>query len=507
MVSTAERLALAQDQLDLGLKHLHAGAPELAQPVLQAAVALAPDSAATHYHLGVAFARLGDYAAAERACRAAIEVDPAHAVAVHHLGAILVQEGRLDEARQWLIRAADIAPQNVVARRDLAVVCLFLGDLDAARAAFFQAVQLDPTAGQLLPTTVQLFPADRFPAEAKQLIGLLERLAAEADQLSDVQQIDLFYGLGRARDAAGDHEAAFAAFARANAIKRKGLVYSIDDHEAVLRRTAECFDSALLQRLAGAGCLSERPIFIVGMPRSGTTLVEQIIGAHPQVSAGGEILAMLQIVEHSKGPDGLAYPDWAPRLEPADCQKVGETYLSQLPPPRPGEARFTDKRLENVQNLGLISVSLPNAPLIWVRRDARDCAWSCFSTQFLAGQPWSHDLEETGRYWRAQDALMRHWSAALPPGRLLEVPYEALVADLEGWARRIVAHCGLAWDPACLEFHMSRQAVRSASAAQVRQPIYDTSIGRWRAYERHLEPLLRRLDEPPGEAAVRRKRG
>jgi hypothetical protein len=259
---------------------------------------------------------------------------------------------------------------------------------------------------------------------------------------------------------------------------------------------AQVFDARNLESLKGYGLDSDRPIFIVGMPRSGTTLVEQIISAHPQVHGAGEIPLLANWLASSRGRDEAPYPDWARTMTSGDCANIGQIYLNALPAIAPPERRITDKWVDNFEHLGLIHVCLPNAVIIHCQRDPRDTCLSCFGIRFVAGQQYSYDLAELGRYWRAYDRLMDHWRAVLPPGRMLEVPYEAVVGDVEGWARRLIAHCGLEWDDACLRFHESRRQVRSASFAQVRRPIYAASVGRWRPFAGHLGPLLETLGPP-----------
>jgi hypothetical protein len=189
-------------------------------------------------------------------------------------------------------------------------------------------------------------------------------------------------------------------------------------------------------------------------------------------------------------------------MDGQDCRTIGQAYLGSLPGDGPGRRRVTDKWVDNFMHLGLIHGCLPNATIIHCRRDPRDTCLSCFSTRFAEGQDYAYDLVELGRYWRAYDQLMDHWRAVLPPGRMLEVPYESVVADVEGWARRLIAHCGLVWDEACLWFYESKRQVRSASFAQVRQPIYTGSVGRWRPFAGHLRPLLEAIGEPWLSAAA-----
>jgi hypothetical protein len=194
------------------------------------------------------------------------------------------------------------------------------------------------------------------------------------------------------------------------------------------------------------------------------------------------------LVVNAQGPGGTRFPEWGGTMAAVDCAALAETYLSRLPSVE-GRSRTTDKRLENFEYVGLIHLLTPSAPIIRLKRDPRDVAMSCYALLFTDHQRWSYSFDDIARFWRAYERLMDHWEQVLP-GRMLTVSYEALVGDLEGQARRIIDHCGLPWDDACLQFHKSRRAVRSASAAQVRQPIYDTSIGRWRRFAVQMAPLF-----------------
>ena len=221
-----------------------------------------------------------------------------------------------------------------------------------------------------------------------------------------------------------------------------------------------------MRRLGGQGNPDHRPIFVVGMPRSGTTLVEQIISAHSKVHGAGELVLLPNLVGMTRGVNGAVFPHWAGTLTAADCRSLGDAYLDGLPKGDRGETRTTDKRLENAEYVGLIHLILPNATIIHVRRDPRDTCYSCWSLRFSNGQEYTYDMEELGRYWRSHERLMAH------------------------------DHCGLDWDPACLKFYESDRPVRSASLTQVREPIYNRAIGRWSPFAAHLKPLFAAMDGP-----------
>ena len=237
------------------------------------------------------------------------------------------------------------------------------------------------------------------------------------------------------------------------------------------------------------------PIFVIGMPRSGTTLVEQILASHPMVHGAGELQTFNDVVLEVRGPDGntLPYPDFVPSLDRGALKAVGERYVALVRKLAPSGERVTDKMPSNYYFAGLIHLALPNAKLIHTMRDPVDTCVSCFSKLFSAEQNHTYDLSELGRYYRHYEKLMAHWRRVLPQDRMLDVRYEDVVADLEAQARRVIAYCGLPWDDRCLAFHKTDRPVRTASATQVRQPIYASAIGRWKVYEEFLGPLLKEL--------------
>jgi hypothetical protein len=237
---------------------------------------------------------------------------------------------------------------------------------------------------------------------------------------------------------------------------------------------------------------SELPVFIVGMPRSGSTLIEQILTSHPQVVAGGEMRELEEAVEDVAKSNGTSVLGVAQRLNGDDVRNIEARYLghvTRLALAKPGALRVTDNRLDNIFYVGLIRLLFPRARVIHACRDPIDTCLSCFSLMFDQTE-FSYDLGERGRRYRAYSGLMAHWRRVLPAASILDVHYEDVVADIETHARRIVAYCGLPWDPACLAFHKNSRPVRTASAVQVRQPIYSTSVGRWRPDETVLRPLL-----------------
>jgi hypothetical protein len=268
-------------------------------------------------------------------------------------------------------------------------------------------------------------------------------------------------------------------------MKRAELAYDADATSRWMADIAANFTPALLERLGQSKAGSSRPIFVVGMPRSGTSLVEQILASHPAIHGAGE-LSHIQKLANLLGD----FPASIAEAAPADLASLGISYLEAIAPLGAGQRHVVDKMPANIFYAGLIRLILPEARIIHCRRDPVDTCLSCYSKLFTKGQLFSYDQAELGRYHRDYQSLAAHWRAVLPATHFYEVDYEAVVADLESEARRMLDFLGLPWDPACLEFYRTERPVRTASVNQVRQPLYRSSAGRWRRHEQNLQRLL-----------------
>jgi hypothetical protein len=300
--------------------------------------------------------------------------------------------------------------------------------------------------------------------------------------------MDLHFALGKAHADIGRHDSAFRHLEAANMIKRGQTGYDEAATLGQFERIAEAFTPEVMRRLAGCGDPSSLPVFIVGMPRSGTTLVEQVLASHPEVFGAGEIGDLEAAVGGSGGVSRL--PERIASMTGEQLRRIGTNHCERVAALAPTAQRITDKMLTNFRFIGLIHLVLPNARIIHVRRNPIDTCLSCFFRLFSGGLPFTYDLAELGRYYRAYARLMAHWRSALPEGAMLEVQYEDLVTDFAAQARRLVAHCDLEWDARCSAFHETRRPVMTSSAAQVRQPIYRSSIDGWQPYRHRLGPLL-----------------
>jgi tetratricopeptide (TPR) repeat protein len=456
------------------------------------ALAVRPDYPEAHNSRGVTLHELKRFVEAVASYDRALAVRPDYPEALSNRGNTLKELQRFDEALADYNHAVMVRPDYAETHYNLGVALMELGRLSAARAALEQAIELAPFQVKYRRA---LGEVRRFVAGDPHLIAL-EKLAEEDATLTVDDRIELHFALARAYEDLGRHPEAFQEWRDGNAIKRRQITYDEARTLGMLNRTRVVFTSELIRARQNVGNTSSVPVFIVGMMRSGSTLVEQILASHPQVFGGGELKHFGECVKRipTTSSSSATFPELVLGMSGKDYRDLGTRYLAEIDRIAPGATHVTDKMLENFMFAGLIHLALPNASIIHTVRDPVDTCLSCFSKLFAEGQNQTYDLAELGRYYRNYQALMTHWQNALPPGRILNVNYEDVVADLESQARRIISHCGLDWDARCLTFHQTHRSVLTASTAQVRQPIYSNAVGRWRAHQEALGPLLAELN-------------
>ncbi len=464
----------------------------------QSILALRPDLPEVYNNTGLALAELGRWEEAEAAYQRAIVLRPDNLETLCNWGVALADLDRFDEAEAKFRRAIALNPAFAAAHNNLGLILKERGRMAEARRAAEQAISLSPTNTSYYDNLA----AVRSFAAGDPYVTALERLAADAASLSAVDRMHLHFALAKAYDHIDNPAGAFAQLLAANALKRRQIAYDEAATLASMNRTRAVLTRDFISDRQGCGDPSAVPLFIVGMPRSGTTLIEQILASHPEIFGAGELCLFEQTADAIRSTLALsaAFPDLVPEMAAEDFRALGALYLDKLKRRAPGASRMTDKMPANFLYAGLIHLALPNAVIIHAIRDPLDTCVSCFSVHFTKGQMHTYDLAELGRYYRHYRTLMAHWRRVLPPGRIIDVHYEELVGNLERVARRIIAQCGLAWDARCLDFHRTERSVRTASATQVRQPIYRSSVGRWRRYENFLGPLLAELG--PVEASI-----
>ncbi|SMB28086.1 Sulfotransferase (fragment) [Sterolibacterium denitrificans] len=513
--------------------------PEAAIQLLLPLLQRLPDYAEAHCNLGTAFLALERFDKAAHGFRRALALKPDHAEACLGLAQVQQELGALDEAQAMAERALTLAPPKKCPPAHVLLGRIYneAGYPERSRQAFTQALALDPTLpsaylgrGHLSMELGDLQGAEADFRRALHLseetpLGLLgARLAlaqvdkvregdenmaalvaegAKIDELPELKALPLHFALGKCYEDTKQYDLAFHHYQAGCRLKRQRIDYSAERTESIGDAIRGFFSKENIDRLRGEGCASNLPIFVLGMPRSGTTLTETILASHPLVHGAGELHDIIRIAGNpcdspnppDDEPQAAGYPLNLQDITPAALQQMGRRYIAGLQARAPAAARITDKMPANFNYLGLIHLMLPQAKIVHVKRNPVDTCLSCYTRLFGRSQYQSYDLAELGRYYRNYARLMQHWREVLPPGAFHEIQYEALVADQEGQARALLDYCELPWDAACMDFHKTERSVRTASVTQVRQPIYQTSVEKWRHYEKHLGPLLEALGD------------
>lgn len=460
-------------------------------------IRLRPGMAGAYVNLAKALAGLGEYEQVVSAYRSALAITPDDQGIQIHLNATLARLGRLDEARAGYDHLLARSPGNP--------------DLLAARAKIFEVQGDKQRAYEELRPLISRYPdnpkiAVAFAAVCKEAgrcddaIRRLEAIAKrQANGLPRDIQWEIHYALGRLHDDREDYDKAFGHFQRANRIK--GRAFDLGGFIRHIDEVIEVFSAEALKQAPRSGVPTGSAVFIVGMPRSGTSLVEQILASHPQVIARGERyeFANLVIGIRDHVPSRRSYPRYLGELTVGICDLVARRYLDALGEPQASVRYLTNKMPHNFLYLGMIAKLLPEARIIHTQRDPRDTCVSCYFQDFTSGHDYTHELETLGAYYRQHQRLMNHWAQVIDRP-IHAIQYEALVADQEAETRRLLAFLDLPWDDRCLQFHETDRLIQTASYDQVRRPLYTKSAGRWKHYERYLAPLMKGLGMPDGPA-------
>jgi tetratricopeptide (TPR) repeat protein len=435
---------------------------------------------------------LGRLTEAEAATRYLEKIEPHSPQTWVTVAGVAIRLMRQAEAVEAYERALKLQPQEPGLQMSIGHLQKTLGRRAASEVSYKRALAMDPGRAEGYWSLADLKNytfSDGEISDMQRLIG--------SDPRGPSNEAQLNFALGKAFEQRRRYAEAFIHYARGGRLRRREAPFDIGQFERRGARIREFFDAAFFAAHRGSGDSSRAPIFIVGLPRSGSTLVEQILASHSAVEGTMELLNVLNIVREfdDLAPDRNGYPHSVRGATAAGLEGLGRRYLEQTAPLlKLGRERFTDKLPNNFSHIGLIHAMLPNATVIDVRRHPMDACFSTFKQYFAEGQNFSYDLEDLGRYYRCYLALMDHWDAVLP-GKVLQVRYEELVGSPESGIRRLLEHCGLAFEPGCLAFHETQRPVRTASAEQVRQPIYTSAVGHWRHFEKELEPLRRALGD------------
>jgi tetratricopeptide (TPR) repeat protein len=501
----------------LGLGCLQAGRLSEAERHFLGAMHQEPASPNLKNDLGIVYLRQKAYGDAQKYFEGALDIDPNHGDALSNIAVLFTELNQPERARPYLQRLVAVLPFSGAAYAKAARNSLLLDHVEVAIRLGRKAVRFAPelsdarlslaealeTSGRFRQAKFQYLSVLRVnPRHAAALAKLLSmrqtridtrfaseaRAVLESGNLSGAERAQLHLALARYHDQREDYDSAFAHLTRGNSITWKKQAFDSSLYSRAVDAILAVFTPEFFSSQPRHEVRSTRPIFIVGMPRSGTTLVEQILASHPRVAAGGELSTITNLAGET-GRAGEAYPDGIRILGGAGLAKMARRYLGKLETVSPDAPHVTDKMPFNFMHLGLIATLFPDAAIVHCRRGALDTCLSCYFTSFSDNLLFASNQEALGHYYLDYRRMMDHWRRVLPKP-MLDVEYEQLVGNTEKTVSAMLTYCRLEWEPACLQFHRTDRGIRTPSRWQVRQPIYSRSVGRWRRYERHLQPLL-----------------
>ena len=454
-----------------------------AEAVLRKVLQLLPNHAETCNQLGMLLVKLGRPEEAVRHFARAVEINPDSARILNNLGAVLKKLGHIDDAISSLENAINIEPSNFSAHMNIAIIQETTGRLDEAASHFRQVIALKPDFAQAHFHLAHLHNHASSADEIQAMMALYSQPATVAEQ-----RIWLAFGLGSALEKQGEYAQAFDYYEAGHAIRKQSMLFDLNKSTSFVRGLIEVFNKKDMARNRASGPDSDLPIFVFGMPRSGTSLAEQILASHPDVQGAGELTFVEDTLRQIIDKTGKPFLESWNGLDSHTIRVLGEIYLGKLASYAGGRIHVADTTPMNFLYVGLIATILPNARLVHCMRDPMDTCLSIFTQPLSDTQSYANDLADLGGFYSLYRELMAHWRSVLR-GRMHDLCYEDLITDSETGIRNLLDYCGLPFNENCLAFHKTERPVRTPSASQVRQPLYTSSIGRWKRFESRLSPL------------------
>jgi tetratricopeptide (TPR) repeat protein len=448
-------------------------------------IAAEPYTAENHYLLAIAYNDHRQYALAVQHYRLALSYDPQHGMAWNNLGASLEVMGDKHEAKNAYRQAIHLNPNHAEAQNNLGAIYSEEGHIAKARAHFEAAIAANPS---FIEAHYNLSLLKTYTMDDPHL-AFLERLASTADNYAVTMRIHYYFALGKALDDTQQYARAFQAYAQGNHLYHLHHPWNKTKLQDIVEQLPQVFTSSFF-KLCPVTQETRCPIFIVGMPRAGTTLIEQILASHHSIYGAGELSILDDVIQAAWQASDLPFSTWVSQIQDDEWMDLGKQYLDKTWQLAPGKAFIVDKMPGNCFYVGMIHRMLPTAKIIHALRDPMDSCFSCFTHLFKDRMLFAYDLKTLGEYYALYAQAMQHWRSVLPPAAMFELPYEQLVADHETLAKQLVAYLGLDWDVNCLNFYNHERVVKTASLTQVRKPIYNSSVQRWQHFAESLQPLL-----------------
>lgn len=464
-------------------EHVKAGRFPQALAACRQIIASHPDLAEAHHEMGRAYKAMGRRDETFACFHTALDLKPDFVEALMDLGMALRETGQQEQAVERFQAVLSADPGHALAHSNMGMALADLGQFDQAKQHYRRATDLAPDLGEAWRC---LSVIEKLEADDPQF-AVMEKIF-HAPATGDEDRLHLGFGLAKLYEEQGRYDESFACLSTANKLKRQSITYDASKITALMESILEAFTPELFEQHAGSGRDDHTPIFILGMPRSGTTLVEQILASHPTVHGAGELPYMEALISRAINERGLKFPGGLNATKTDIFEAMADDYLSHLRAHSAESAHITDKMLGNFMLIGLIRLMLPNARIVHVLRDPMDTCFSIYSRLFAKTHLYSYDLTELVSVYKLYRALMQHWRTVLP-GCMLELSYEALIDDPEQETRKVLDYCGLTFHADCLNPHKTERSILTASNYQVRQPINKASIARWRHFESHLGAL------------------
>jgi tetratricopeptide (TPR) repeat protein len=471
---------------NLGNAHQTLGRIEEAIQCFNQTITLKPDFASAHNNLGIIFIGLERLEEAVTHFKRALAIKPDYALAHNNIGNALKDLGQVTDAKFHFEQALSFKPDYADAHSNLGTLFQDMGDKEEAISHYEQALSIQTDFSGAHYNLTKINPK-------QEQIPLLERFLSSST-VSDEDAMNYHFALGNIFNSDKSYSKSFEHFIKGNILKRKTINYDSQKHTDFIDSLIETYSRDYFEEKTIVGSDSDLPVFILGMPRSGTTLVEQIVSSHPQVFGADELptLGHIEGAIRQKYESSNPYPECMPSFDASSAYEFASEYLHELRGYSQEATRITDKAPYNFLRIGLIKIIFPKARIIHCRRNALDTCTSIFLNNFTSGNEFSYDLNEIGRFYLDYERLMTHWHN-LFPSEIFDIQYEALISNQEEMSHQLIDYLGLEWDEHCLAFHNNNRAVRTASNLQVRQPIYTKSVERWKRYQEHLEPLIKIL--------------
>jgi len=462
-----------------------------AESSFRRALAANPGFAEAHYNLGVVLEDQGFWDRAEKSYQQALAHKPGYVNALNRLGNLKKNRGDLEEAAACYLRALKAAPESDMTHFNLARILEEQGRLAEALDSYRQALAIRPDYGETHRCISSLV---KYETRTDEHLQIMEQLFSK-NNLPDSERMHLAFALGKAYEDLAEYEKSFAFYQKGNQLKRATFSYSTSESTALFDQIKQVWSRGSFPQDVVDDAEMPKPVFILGMPRSGTTLVEQILASHPEVYGAGELMdleeAILQVTGTTELPGALN------RLgndQGSMYLQIGEEYLRRLREYGPVSQFVTDKMPTNFMYIGIIRRALPDARIIHCRRDPLDTCFSIYKNFFAGEIQYAYNLTELGEFYRLYESLMQFWQQQISGGVIYDLSYERLVSEQEQETRRLLDFCGLPWYQDCLTFHKTQRRVETASSTQVRRPIYRDSVARWQKYEQQLAPLKAALE-------------